>query len=221
VEEAIRYQLAVLTHGRMSTLDETLESFFENVSPRPADVRILGDGIFRSLESEWTVRHRDGYSLRGGPAQVGFCRATGQLWTWACDSDIPYVFWLEHDFLFLDRLDLHELAAVLDSDHTLAQMALMRDAVSEQEIAAGGLVESRPGEYEAMRGWLRHRSYLTTNPNLMRTEFMRSNPWPDDGLPECEGRFGLELVRQGYRFGVWGDGEPQVEHIGVRSGAGY
>ena len=232
-----RYRAACLTHGDdTETLTETLASFEEFVTPHPLDWIIAQDG-----PGYWTVPERwTGYAGQPWVGQVGFCEATRRLWEMASKSrelnygergqaffipDPPeFIFWLEHDFRFTRPLDLEPLAECLMADPSLAQMALMRGPVNEQEIAAGGLFESRAGEYEldGLRGlpFLRHRSYFTTNPSLMRTAFMREEPWPvyDD---QCEGRFGIDLVDHGYSFGVWGDGEPWVEHIGTRSGVGY
>lgn len=92
------------------------------------------------------------------------------------EAAYEHVFWLEHDFVFTRNVDLRDLAAVLDTNQGstvavpehmpgnpsstgltgykttvggLAQMALMRNAVNNQEKAAGGLFESRPGQYMA------------------------------------------------------------------------
>lgn len=239
----LRYRVAVLTHGdEEECLRETLDSFEEFVTPKPLDWIIAQDG-----PGYWTIpEHFEGYAGQPWAGQVGFCEATRRLWEMASKSrelnygergqgffipDPPeFIFWLEHDFVFTRPLDLVPLAMQLNVDHTLAQMALMRGAVNEQEIEAGGLFESRPGEYEqewtnfattsAAYPFLRHRSYFTTNPSLMRTEFMREEEWPSHG-PACEGLMGLRLVDSGYSFGAWGGGEPWVEHIGTRTGRGY
>jgi hypothetical protein len=105
-------------------------------------------------------------------------------------------------------------------------MALVRDAVNADERRAGGLIKSRPGQFQPQEGshpWLRHRSYFTTNPSLMRTSFMRDDPFLDDGEPYCEGRYGIHLLTRGYTFGAWGSGEEWVAHMGVRdrTGKGY
>ena len=49
-----------------------------------------------------------------------------------------FVFWLEHDFVFVKPLDLAPLMEVLDAHPTLAQMQLMRGAVNEREKRMGG-----------------------------------------------------------------------------------
>lgn len=219
----MNYRLAVLTHGRMSTLDETIDSFRANVTPAPAGTFIYADGIWTSLQREWTLRRQDGYLFRSGPVARGFCHATRALWDWVSEPGADYVFWLEHDFLFLRPVDLAPIARILDANlNDLAQVALCRGPANEAETAAGGLVASRPGEFEPTGdGWLRHRSYFTTTPSLMRRAFMAANPFLYDGDPSCEGRYGAGLVERGYSFGLWGDGEEWVQHVGIRAGFGY
>jgi hypothetical protein len=216
------YRLAVLTHGRMETLSETLDSFFMNVSPSPTQVCVYADGVTPNLRAE-LVRARPWLDLRAGPARQGFCAATGQLWKWASESGPDYVLWLEHDHVIERPVDLVAVAKQLDADRMLAQIALMRNAVSAEEIAAGGLFELRRGaELWDRQDWgYVHRDYFTTNVSLMRRSFMAENLWETSGQPLCEGRFGIDLVQRGYRFGVLGDGTPWTKHVGVRTGIGY
>lgn len=258
----MNYLLVVLTHGHEAHahLTRSLASFREFVSPAPARVYLHADGDASAEAAQAAVARE----LRGVPItleqpfnQRGFCHACSAGWKAATEGALggvgngnhTHVFWLEHDFTFARPVDLRELAAVLDGEPDIAQMALMRNAASDEERAAGGLYELRADQYEqryscrwcgdrdgnraswceagcgrdynAMFPWLRHRSYFTTNANLMRRQFMVENPWPNDGLPQCEGRFGIALVKSGYSFGVWGSGEPWTEHFGIRSGFGY
>lgn len=233
----LNYTLACLTHGDGAPLDRTLNSFFDKVKPKPALTVIHWDGPGGTYP--W---HRFADDIDVSVQQRGFCRATQRLWRLASEAETEFVFWLEHDFRFLRPVDLQPMAYTLDQDASLAQMQLMRNAVSVEEIAAGGLFEMRREDYEfaghttdltnyaAEEGglelavthpWLRHRSYFTTNPSLMRTEFMVQNPWPDDDEPFCEGRFSIGLVERGFHYGVWGNGEPWVQHHGQRTGFGY
>jgi hypothetical protein len=237
-----RYRVACLTHGHEEEpLRETLESFEEFVTPAPLDWIIAQDG-----PGYWTIpEHFSGYAGQPWVGQVGFCEATRRLWEMASKSrelnygkrgqaffipdPPPFIFWLEHDFRFTRPLDLEPLAAQLEADPTLSQMALMRGPVNPEEEAVGGLIGKHADEFEQDWTNLPDRSeaypflrwrHFTTNPSLMRTAFMREEEWPSHG-PACEGLFGLRLADSGYHGGVWGSGEVWVEHTGVRTGKGY
>lgn len=236
----LRYELAILTHGRSSTLSATLASFRELVRPLPTRVRVFADGapdaiypasaVYSAFPDDESLPVAATYSAR----QQGFCAATGRLWHESANTEgVDYVFWLEHDFLIERRVSLEQLADLLEQHTELAQVALVRNPCNAEEERAGGVVENRPGAFSFHRdrvqaegvesnvAWLDHSAFFTTNPSLMRREFMQENPWPDDGKPYCEGRFGVQLVERGYRFGYFGDGFPWVRHIGVRDGRGY
>lgn len=236
----MNYRLAVLTHGDARLVAGALTSFAEHVTPGPRSVVIHADGFTRRGPNPLGVLG----SLDSGDVDVhtsiterqhGFCGATATLWQQAIHQpEADYVFWLEHDFRFRRPVDLTQMAAVLRENPDLAQMALLRQAVNDAEKAAGGLVESRPGEFKAEHSivsapaegftwgvdWLSHRSFFTTNPSLMRSGFMATHPF-EGGQAECEGLYGLALLDLGYRFGFWGSGEEWVEHVGVRDGFGY
>jgi len=218
----VRYALALLTSpGREDCLERTLASFERNVRPRPSELvcHVDGGGRLPPLlygSEAWT-------GVAGGRRR-GFCEATATLWWLAAESSCPWVFWLEDDFELVRAVDLTALARVLLGEPHVAQMSLCRQAVNSEEIAAGGLVASRPGAY-VRRGsaaaWLEHREYWTTNPSLFRTQLARSFPWPTE--QHCEGVFthGLLASLPATSFGVWGVGDVWAEHIGVRQGAGY
>jgi hypothetical protein len=220
---SLDYTLAVLTHGHGPTIHQTLASFQDKVTPAPTRVVVHCDGPSQVRVLGLTAEQRFDSEQRG------FCQATGRLWKWAADGETEHVFWLEHDFTFLKPVDLQPLAYVLDQNAGVCQMQLMRTPVSREEIAAGGLYQMREDDYAPQsdyaqpvaHAWLSHRAYFTTNPSLMRSEFMAFNQWPDDDEGQCEGRYSIDLVERGFSFGVWGDGTPWVQHIGHRDGIGY
>jgi len=225
------YTLAVLTHGRSRTLDATLRSFTDKVRPHPVRTILLHDGPRqRDIQAHGLTTEQ-----RFDSKQRGFCAATRKLWHWAgdpSDEATEFTFWLEHDFIFLRPVNLEPMAEVIAANKGLCQMQLMRGPVSIEEVNAGGLYQMREDDYTQMdstpltdeadaRRWLQHTAYFTTNPSLMRTEWMMWNKWPDDDEPACEGRFSIGLVERGFYFGVWGSGEPWVDHVGHRDGFGY
>lgn len=236
----MRYRLVVLTHGDCVPLERTLRSFVEHVTPAPFDAVLVYDGpeLYGAASPAPNIGVVDTvWTIATTPSRGGFCAATKRAWDLASrevvpELDVDHVFWLEHDFDFLRPVDLRDLAHVIDRRAThLAQMALMRDAVNPDERDAGGLYQLRRAGYEhvmdfvpgpsgANIDYLEHRLYFTTNPSLMRRDWMAAHPWPDY-TSECEGRFGLDLVADGWSFGAWGNGEPWVGHAGVRDGFGY
>lgn len=216
----LNYRLAVLTHGRSADLvSRALASFDAHVTPAAsAGTLVYHDGPI----GDETTASNNGHII-STMKQQGFCAATADLWRYASEPGADYVFWLEHDFEFVRDVDLRDLATVLDADHTISQLSLMRDAVNERERAAGGLFESRNGAENWERhswGYIQSDYVWTTNPALIRRAFMVDNPWPD--YPDqCEGRFGIDLSQRGYRGGVYGDGSVYCRHVGVRDGFGY
>lgn len=224
----MNYRLAVLTHGAGPYLTRALASFRTHVQPLPADAVLYADGMDAINHARAAIVGYDEWpwSMGGMPEPEGFCEGTRALWREAAKMspeslllEPRFVFWLEHDFTFDRGVNLNRLAEVLDAHPDLAQMSLMRQAVSQEEIEAGGLYESRADEFDDRGDWLEHRSYFTTNPSLIPTPLMLER-MPPPG-PECEGRFGIELVEDGLSFGVWGDGSPWVRHFGIRTGFDY
>ena len=240
----MNYRIALLTHGPDAIAADALQSFLSKLTEPPCDVVVWGDGPKTKWPLEM-IQHRVGFfnedykagvsvHVAAADKQEGFCTATRRLWKLASTLPRPesgglklvdHVLWLEHDFLLLRELDLNPLASIL-AQHRIyggapvAQVSLMRGPVSDAEREAGGLVQSRPGEFGEEGRWLSQRSYFTTNVNLMTVDFMLNNPWPQYDS-ECEGKFTRDLLARGYRFGVWGDGQPWIDHLGVRSGFGY
>jgi hypothetical protein len=217
----MRYRLVVLTQPHSPTLAATLESFREHVTPAPTDEVLVEDGQPATDAALWM-----GMRVCTGKPQ-GFCGATAVAWEAARSNrgeTVDYVFHLEEDFTFTRSVNLDAIAHVLSLDWRIAQMALMRQPVNPTEVAAGGLVESRPHTFtprwdEQGNQWLEHNAYWTTNPSLIPVSIPRSFEWPL--VPECEGRFTQLLRDGGYRFGVWGTGETWVRHTGERRGFGY
>lgn len=155
--------------------------------------------------------------------QLGFAGAIQAAWQ---QVDCDYVFHVELDFLFNERVDLDEMIDLLDRHPELAQVALKRQPWNPNEIAAGGIIEQHPDDYtersDAYATWTEHRRFFTTNPSVYPRRIVRVG-WPQ--VPESEGIFTHTLLRDPHlRFAFWGakHDPPRVHHIGqVRAGVGY
>ncbi len=209
------YRLVLVSHGPAGQLRRVLGAFAQYVRPAPTELLAVLDGHDAAVPpadelGPWQVHVAE---------RAGFCATTQRAWAMCAKPGPDFVFYLENDFVITRSVELKEVARVLSVFPEMAQMALMRDAVNEQEKEAGGLYESLRDDYTCVGAYLEHQAYFTTNPSLMRRDFMSRWPWPVGS--ECEGKFGSELVKAGYTFGVWGTGEPWCKHIGERDGFGY
>jgi hypothetical protein len=160
--------------------------------------------------------------------ELGFCGAIREGWARlrAVHAEAPfdYVFHLEEDWLLLAPIDVSRMAALLAGRQYLCQVAMRRGPINDREMIAGGVVEQWPHEVcvnHAGDRWIEHSATFTTNPCLYRRGLL-ARDWPE--APECEGRFGFELMREGWRSAYWGppgDAGILVEHVGIRGGTGY
>lgn len=224
----MNYALAFLTsRGREREAAQTLASFERAVSPRPSVALCHIDGD--AATPPFLYDTDQGWLVSQSQKQEGFCSATGKLWDQAAALwQVDWVFWLEDDFEFVRAVDLIDVAHVMSQEPHVAQMALMRQPCNEDEHRAGGYMQLNPDAYER-RGagavvWFEHQHHWTTNPSLIRRDVMASHSWLGRYEDYCEGRFGIQLLRDrpGTTYGIWGAGDqPWVNHFGVRQGKGY
>lgn len=157
---------------------------------------------------------------------LGFAGAIQHGWNQVLETDCEYVFHLELDFVFRERVPVDRMADLLGCDTEIAQVALKRQPWNAEERAAGGIVELHPDDFmQCVMGgmtWTEHRRFFTTNPSLYRASLCRLG-WPQE--PESEGVFTHRLLADPLlRFAFWGGkfAAPMVEHIGQeRAGVGY
>lgn len=218
--------LVVFTDGR-DHIYQALPSALEHLDG-PITRKIIyddsGDALNRACLAdtfpEFVVAHHE-------DGRQGFGGAIRFMWKHLVYDDNPFVFHLEDDFLFDRDVDLEAMIDVMAERPELVQLALRRQAWSDVERAAGGVVEANPtGFFDCHDGtndWLEHTNFFTTNPCLYRRSLCAQG-WPPD--PFSEGQFGIQLRErlQGCVFGYWGarDSGTWVEHIGrERVGNGY
>jgi hypothetical protein len=237
----VRYRLILTTDGREGMVERALDSLETHVRPRPQEAVIVDDSgdpayaeYLRVVCKEQGETYGGRWALALTAKREGFCANVARAWTFAYesvfgdslpDSPPPWVFWLEDDFVFQRTIPLVDVGYTMELQPQVAQMSFLRQPVSDEEVAAGGFLNTDPERF-TRRGsgsvaWIEHRAYWTTNPSLIRREVCELHPWPEG--PECEGIFTRQLLdaRPDVTFGIWGVGTPWVEHVGVRAGVGY
>lgn len=216
--------LLVITDGRQECLHRTLESLDLSVDLDVISRRVIvNDCGENPAFGDWLDTLGFDEHLRPATSRRGFAGAIAAGWKAAGDSD--YVFHLEDDFIFQRPVNLQHIMKVLADHPHLAQMALRRQAWNDEEVKAGGVVESRPSEFvdcsDGEAQWLEHRCFFTTNPAVLPAQTV-AREWPQ--VQHSEGIFGLKLFEDPQTTcGYWGRREhlPWVRHIGVRGGIGY
>ena len=217
--------LLVMTDGRDDVLDQAIRSAGRNLCGEFTHFVIHDDAGMPS-HAEMLAERYPTAEVVGGDRRRGFGGAIANAWSHLKDRPERFVFHLEDDFVFNGPVDLGKLAATLDANPHLVQVALRRQAWNPQEVVAGGIVEQHPDDYTQVSGltgtWLEHRRFFTTNPNLYRLDLTQKG-WPD--APHSEGHFGIEVFKDhAARSAFWGpmDSSPMVHHIGEhRVGTGY
>lgn len=223
--------------GQRECLDRTLRSLSGAWSGPDASLIVVVDDSGIPEYRKWLDGRLRGWRTDIISHQVrrGFAAAIATGWgAIATYPGIEWVCHVEDDFEFTDRFDIPAMIRLLSAYPYLAQVSLLRQAVNETEVAAGGLVESRPGQFvnhtdlERDLRWMEQVSYFTTNPSIYPRSLLDVG-WPQE--PQSEGLFTQRLLAGGFadvvgadvRFGVWGHttDPPRVTHIGVRQGTGY
>lgn len=155
--------------------------------------------------------------------ELGFAGAIQAGWE---QIDTDYVFHLELDFVLLEDVPMSRMVRLLDRHPHVAQLVLKRQPWNEQEIAAGGIVEQHPEDYEDCfhddEVWAEHRRFWSTNPSLYPARWCRVG-WPQGDRSEGTWTHRLLEDRE-LRFAFWGGKyrPPMVHHIGeTRGGKGY
>jgi hypothetical protein len=219
--------LLVITDGRLDYLKRTVASVTAALHGPVSERWMFDDTGDERHRSDLRVMFPTFIHINGGPRR-GFGGAIQHAWTHLLErSEAGYVFHCEQDFTFNREIHLSEMVAVLDQNPQLAQLCLRRQPWNDEERAAGGIVESHPGDYAEMvdhahRHWLEHRRFFSTNPSLYRRSLMEQG-WPN--VEHSEGIFTHHLLSDpDIRFGFWGsrDSGEWVTHIGnERVGVGY
>jgi len=211
------YILTLLTNGRTEVFERTLAAFAELVTPKPAAVYVFDDG--HQSDAELMVNETLGVECfyDSAPNPLGMCRAHAQCHYAAAHSGYDWAWHQEDDQLLLRPVNLNDLAALMDTQTHLAQVALVR-APWNREVPFGGYIPQSPGWYIRCRDdrfeWIETTRNWATSPALMRTSLLREFSWPEQA--GCETAYGPTILDADpdARFALYGGGEAWYAHVG-------
>lgn len=213
--------LLVMTNGRKAYLEKTLKSLDKlqgNITRR-----LIHDDSGNPDYQAWlkTLGFNTYFTDR-----VGFTKAMISAWQQVDTDENDFVFHLEDDFVFLETVNLDDMANVL-REQNLAQIVLLRQPIGQRHLIKGGIIDSHPERYEEKTDgynfWVEHRVYFSCNPMLYHKSLFRKQPWPDTTYSERSYKKML-FSDPNNRCAFWGkrNDPPKVYHIGeVRTGFGY
>lgn len=227
--------LLVITDGRDDYLARCVHSFETRIDTSLITERYMFDDTGNSHYRRTLADRYPRFEHIHGGRRQGFGGAIRSAWSHLWNrSHAEWVLHIEQDFVLTRDVDLAAMIAVMVANSRLAQMALRRQAWSDAEHAAGGVIEQHPEAYADVadgqgRQWLEHRQFWTTNPSIYR-RWITQMGWPAGA--RSEGVFTHRLLNTGapgipasqLTFGYWGarDSGVWAEHIGEqRVGNGY
>lgn len=210
----------VVTDGRVDYLARAVASANEHLAGIEDRVIVNDEGSGES-HRYLTAEYPD-WQVRSHPRRQGLAAAVNTAWEQAAKRGWKYLFHLEEDFTLNGAVDATEIASVLRRCPTLAQVVLKRQAWSPEEVAAGGIVEMHPDDYqERFLGSAFvtfHERIFSLNPCVVpRNVFAQG--WPAGNEAEQT----KLMLEQGRRFAFWGRklAAPRVTHIGARRSAAW
>ena len=216
----MRFALVVTTDGR-PYIDETLQSLRENLNPWPGYRFIVNDSADRACEQQVGEAYPD-FTQVAHVHREGFAATVRDAWTEAVASGADYIFHAEDDFTYNEPVNLYHLATLLDANTHLAQIALKRQPVNDEERATGDFMLTRPPQTWRDTGELvEHDLNFTTNPSLIPASVVAGLLAQPEPLSEPTVTRLLQAA--GYNFAYLGhtSDPPRVHHIGEHRTQGW
>jgi hypothetical protein len=208
--------LVVITDGRKECIERTIARFNLLVLYRFAKKIIINDSGSPEYHKYLCESYKD-FKIISHKERKGLSSAIQSAWL-EIDETIDFVFHLEDDFLFTEKLNINKMITILRDNTYLAQIALVRNAYYPDEIEVGGFVFKNIDNYSQKKDFFEHKGLFTLNPSIYPKTTVEIG-WPDGG---DEPHFTSKILKTNpdARFGFYGNiyDPPRVKHIGhIRS----
>lgn len=227
------YPCIILSHRRAAFLEDTVASLRAHAQGI-TDVIVVDDSGSPD-HHDWLLSSGYKHAFSSpNRTNVGYLGSMQTVWEVARSLDAEYVLLWEEDFHLTTRVDVEQMACVVEYSPTLAQLNLQRQAVYKIERRVGYIESHARRGYGVRRretediAWIERCKPFTTNPSLVRSEVFKID-WPtraeaDQVAGGAEPAMSLRLEQRGYTFGWLGQpNKPQTRHVGIemKSGRGY
>jgi hypothetical protein len=214
-----KISLVVITDGRQSCIEQTIDRFNELINYDFFEKLIINDSGDPRYH-EFLVNRFPQFNVISHEQRRGLAGAVQSAWD-SVSKESDYVFHLEDDFVFNKSIDISHLAFLLRKNPHLVQMALVRAPVNPPEEEVGGFVFQHLADYSQKEDFFEHGRLFTLNPSLYPMSTVKMG-WPDHG-GESEFTSKVHTIDKDYRFGFYGNiyDPPLVTHIGGRRSEGW
>jgi hypothetical protein len=214
-----KISLVVITDGRQSCIEQTIERFNEIINYSFFEKLIINDSGDPRYH-DFLVNRFPEFDVVSHEQRRGLAGAVQSAWS-SVNPEVDYVFHLEDDFLFNKSIDIAHMSFLLRTNPQLVQMALVRASVNPPEEEVGGFVFQHLEDYSQKEDYFQHGRLFTLNPCLYPMSTVKMG-WPDHG-GESEFTTKVHSIDKDYRFGFYGNiyDQPLVTHIGGRRSEGW
>ena len=214
-----KISLVVITDGRQSCIEQTIERFNEIINYSFFEKLIINDSGDPRYH-DFLVNRFPEFDVVSHEQRRGLAGAVQSAWS-SVNPEVDYVFHLEDDFVFNKSIDIAHMSFLLRTNPQLVQMALVRASVNPPEEEVGGFVFQHLEDYSQKEDYFQHGRLFTLNPCLYPMSTVKMG-WPDHG-GESEFTTKVHSIDKDYRFGFYGNiyDEPLVTHIGGRRSEGW
>lgn len=168
------YCIIIFNDGRNDYLEKTLKSLQENVSFPEEPYKILYDDMPEGRDEEFLKAIKKKYKINKlilSPENLGINKSVQNAWA-QLPKHIEYIYHQENDFTYNEPIDVMQMQKVLDMNHLIGQVALLRQPWYPDEIESGSLyiknsVNYRPANIGGVDIVIQD-VYFTHNPSLYR-----------------------------------------------------
>lgn len=219
-----RILLGVIGNGRKELLDQTLKGLTRWLV---CGYELIKVAIDDTGDAEYQASVRDDilpidWNFFPHAKNRGLSGSIQTLWMLANKWEADYILHFEEDFLLGDWLNVDELLGYLTKYPYLGQIALKRQHVNSDEVAAGGFMHQYEDDYVEYDDRVETTKLFTFNPCLYEVDKITKYPYPDQG-GERELTDRLLHFYPDMKFGYVGkkDDPPRVWHTGSYRAPGW